>query len=551
MEKEFTKTNWASKLGKYIVDNQAYPGSGGEPLIEVDPTVPSWAKSPQKPAYLPEEIGAASKQDLESVVDSMSDKEDVSNKNINGGYAGLNESGKILMSLLPDSILGQMVHAGDVNISTMVANLTTFGKEILGTNLDVIILTDDETDVTGYKDNQGNYYLVTNPGTFSGLDFGVGDWLIANSFEWGKVDNTDEVTGVKGNEETTYRIGNINLTPENIGALSVGSQAADSAKLEGKTTSEILKSITGINVPHEIMIISDGFTTTIEGDTGIDISSSAGQVQLTAQQDEVAISSPIGNVNLSSGEDISIDAGGTININSQKSLNIEGGTDALIGANNNLTIQNVSDGYDIYLKSKGMISMNSNDNITIESLKNIDVTTGNNNDLTISTSQISVGGALQVRDNIFGDGEIYGNSIYDENTRVFSKSNLQQPNLSVKDGRSETFQVDYVDITFSQSYQLSDTPLMLRVGSMSAIPSIDSEGSKYFEISIKLNNIEYSRHRSSNDVSNKGSAITLCWLNLQPFDSVVLDVKYIYEGNVPPTDGVCDVYVDFFQIKEG
>jgi hypothetical protein len=34
-------------------------GSGGGPIAEVDPTVPDWAKQPDKPEYTADEVGAA------------------------------------------------------------------------------------------------------------------------------------------------------------------------------------------------------------------------------------------------------------------------------------------------------------------------------------------------------------------------------------------------------------------------------------------------------------------------------------------------------------
>ena len=44
------------------------------------------------------------------------------------------------------------------------------------------------------------------------------------------VDGAGAVTGVKGNNETVYRTGNVNITAENIGALSAGGNAASATK---------------------------------------------------------------------------------------------------------------------------------------------------------------------------------------------------------------------------------------------------------------------------------------------------------------------------------
>ena len=41
-----------------------------------------------------------------------------------------------------------------------------------------------------------------------------------------------EVTGIKGNAENTYRKGNVNLTPANIGALSINGNAVSATRAE-------------------------------------------------------------------------------------------------------------------------------------------------------------------------------------------------------------------------------------------------------------------------------------------------------------------------------
>jgi hypothetical protein len=144
-------------------------------------------------------------------------KEDKANKGVSNGYASLDSNTKIPLSQLPDAILGQMVHAGEFVPSTAVATLTTNGKTLLNTTSNTITLVAGASGIGGYLQNQGNYYLASSPGTFAGITFAVGDWLVGNAAGWAKIDNTDAVTGVKGNAETNYRIGNINITPANIG----------------------------------------------------------------------------------------------------------------------------------------------------------------------------------------------------------------------------------------------------------------------------------------------------------------------------------------------
>jgi hypothetical protein len=45
---------------------------------------------------------------------------------------------------------------------------------------------------------KGYYYIVSTAGTFAGISFEVGDWIISNGSAWQKVDNTDAVSSVFG-----------------------------------------------------------------------------------------------------------------------------------------------------------------------------------------------------------------------------------------------------------------------------------------------------------------------------------------------------------------
>lgn len=133
------------------------------------------------------------------------------------GTNNLIDSGnKVALKYLPDVVVGQMLYAGTVVPSTGVATLTANAKTKLGVTSNTITLTNDTTAVTGYTANEGNYYICSADGTFAGTAFLVGDWLVATSAGWKKIDNTDAVTGVKGNAESTYRIGNVNITADNV-----------------------------------------------------------------------------------------------------------------------------------------------------------------------------------------------------------------------------------------------------------------------------------------------------------------------------------------------
>lgn len=113
------------------------------------------------------------------------------------GTNDLISNNKISTKYLPDEILGQLVFGGNVNANTAVATLSTNAKAKLGTASNTITLTNDTTAITGYEANSGIYYVVATAGTFAGISYSVGDWLISIGTKWDKVDNTDEVTSVK------------------------------------------------------------------------------------------------------------------------------------------------------------------------------------------------------------------------------------------------------------------------------------------------------------------------------------------------------------------
>lgn len=136
------------------------------------------------------------------------------------GVNDLIANNKITLGYLPDSVLGQVVYGGGFVPSTAVATLTTNAQEKLGTSDATITLTNDTTAITGYEANEGIYYIATASGTFASISFETGDWLISIGTAWSKVDNTDAVTGVKGNEEVNYRLGNVNITAQNVGAVT-------------------------------------------------------------------------------------------------------------------------------------------------------------------------------------------------------------------------------------------------------------------------------------------------------------------------------------------
>lgn len=182
------------------------------------------------------------------------------------GTNDLIANNKITLGYLPDSVLGQVVYGGGFVPSTAVATLTTNAQEKLGTSDATITLTNDTTAITGYEANEGIYYIATASGTFASISFETGDWLISIGTAWSKVDNTDAVTGVKGNEEVNYRLGNVNITAQNVGAVTSDNAISTQDITPFITTSMINDSaITTAKIQDEAVTtakIDDGAITT-------------------------------------------------------------------------------------------------------------------------------------------------------------------------------------------------------------------------------------------------------------------------------------------------
>jgi hypothetical protein len=107
-----------------------------------------------------------------------------SDKGQPNGYASLDGNGKVPLTQINDALIGNVNYQGLWNASTN--NPTLVDPPSSGT--------------------KGYYYIVSTAGTFAGISFEVGDWIISNGSAWQKVDNTDAVSSVFG------RTGNVTAT---------------------------------------------------------------------------------------------------------------------------------------------------------------------------------------------------------------------------------------------------------------------------------------------------------------------------------------------------
>ena len=104
-------------------------------------------------------------------------KQDLSEKGQANGYAPLNAFTKIDTQYLPSTFIGAVVYQGTWNAATNTPTLPTPSSS-----------------------NQGHYYVVSDPGSYLGITYGIGDWVISNGTAWEKVDNSQSVTSVNGQQ---------------------------------------------------------------------------------------------------------------------------------------------------------------------------------------------------------------------------------------------------------------------------------------------------------------------------------------------------------------
>ena len=108
---------------------------------------------------------------------TFNSKQSTSEKGKANGYAPLNSGNKVPTLHLPDSLVGAVVYQGTWNATTNSPQLPDPGA-----------------------DNNGHYYIVSDPGTYSEITYAVGDWVISNGSAWQKVDNTQDVNSVFGRQ---------------------------------------------------------------------------------------------------------------------------------------------------------------------------------------------------------------------------------------------------------------------------------------------------------------------------------------------------------------
>lgn len=219
-----------SDLATAVKSSLEKADSALQSYTETDPTVPSWAKASNKPSYTASEVGAIA----------------TTAKGAASGVAELDTNGKVPSSQLP-------YYAGSSSAGGAALSVSTKGADVqLGTPSsssddcgDIVFLYGNGSEKmriwtnTTYTDKSGpniRMYNASGKLLFTGkllLSDGTGlpaattsapglmtadDKTKLNGIASGAQVNS--ITGVKGNDESSYRTGNVNLTPANIGAAA-------------------------------------------------------------------------------------------------------------------------------------------------------------------------------------------------------------------------------------------------------------------------------------------------------------------------------------------
>lgn len=152
------------------------------------------------------------------------------------GVASLDSNSKIITSQLPDYLLGQVMYGG--NASTVATTTTISPSDSLKTKENItatsISIVDSATSTAantyGWQNMEGVYFICQTSGTFAGISFETGDWIISTGTKWEKIDNTDAVKSVNG------QTGAVNITRVDEAGTADKLKTARTIALSGDAT---------------------------------------------------------------------------------------------------------------------------------------------------------------------------------------------------------------------------------------------------------------------------------------------------------------------------
>ena len=167
------------------------------------------------------------------------------------GIASLDFNGKVPLTQLSDSILGQVVYMGGWNAST---NVPTIPSALL---------------------SKGNYYVTTASGSYLTVDYQIGDWIISDGSTWSRVDNTDAVSMVAG------RTGNIVLTKSDVGLSNVDNTSDINKPVSTATTTAINTAVKGTTITSINTQIGTSYTLVLSDSNKLITLSNASPITVT------------------------------------------------------------------------------------------------------------------------------------------------------------------------------------------------------------------------------------------------------------------------------
>lgn len=168
---------------------------------------------------------AAASQTYLTKADATATYITIASKNQPNGVAGLGSNGKILVGQLPDYLLGQVLYGGiatnigdgisgenkvTASISTDLKSKLAAKGAITGETITLSNVKTATDGTFGYLDLDGTYFICNAKGTFAGIAYEVGDWIISTGEKWSLVNNSDAVMSVNG------KTGTVVLTGEDI-----------------------------------------------------------------------------------------------------------------------------------------------------------------------------------------------------------------------------------------------------------------------------------------------------------------------------------------------
>lgn len=178
---------------RVVTDNQISSWNNKlSSFTESDPTVPSWAKEPNKPTYIASEVGAATLSDIQTEIKKLD-------------CAQIGGTGKYITSVSQvDGVISATSKSADTSVTQGSSNLVTSGavftaidnlpepmvfKGSLGTNGTISSLPDPSSANTGFT------YKVITKGTYQGTSAKVGDTFISTGTDWTIIPSGDEPSG--------------------------------------------------------------------------------------------------------------------------------------------------------------------------------------------------------------------------------------------------------------------------------------------------------------------------------------------------------------------